>query len=272
MTDDAHGMMIEIQPLSRALAASVNGVDLNEPIDDKNFDLLHQAFLEHLVLIFPGQHLRPAGQMAFARRWGPPMVVPYLAAHALPEHPSLLQVTNMGKANTLTENWHFDSAFFPQPPAITILAAQMLPAVGGDTMWANQYLAYEALSDGMKALASGLRARFCGTRVAEDQTRQPYVTVHPIVRVHPETGRQALGVGRPGESVSGFEGMSDEESRPLLGYLYEHASRPEFLYRHRWSPGDVVMWDNRCTMHYAVHDYGDEERTLNRVTVNGIPP
>jgi taurine dioxygenase len=263
--------MITVVRLSRALAAAVTGVDLNQPVGDDDFAAMHTALLEHAVLVFPGQHLQPGGQEGFARRWGEPLVLPYLAAHAVPGHPAVLQVRNVGKVNTVTENWHFDSAFFPRPPALTLLAAQVLPAIGGDTMWANQCTAYDALSDGMKGILSGLQAKFCGTTVADDGTRQPLVTAHPVVRTHPETGRQALAIGRAGESVVGFEGLTDEESRPILDFLYRHASSPEFVYRHRWSPGDVVMWDNRATIHYAIHDYGDAERTLNRVTIMPEP-
>jgi taurine dioxygenase len=260
---------LSVRRLSTALGAEITGLDLNQPVDDDAFALLHQTFLDHSVLVFPGQHLRAAAQEAFARLWGTPVVLPYLAAHAVDGHPAVLQVRNTGKAKTVTENWHFDSAYFEHPPILAILAAQTLPEIGGDTMWANQYAAYEALSAGMQQLLSPLRACFAGTVVGDDGVRREVATPHPVVRVHPETGRQALAVGRPGESVPRFEGMTDEESQPLLEFLYAHASRPEFLYRHRWSAGDVVMWDNRCTIHYAVHDYGDDqERTLNRVTVD----
>lgn len=257
---------VEVEPLSPAVGAAVTGVDLNQPVDEETFAVLHQAFLDHCVLVFPDQHLRPEGQDAFARLWGEPLVLPYLASYAVPGFPAVLRVTNMGKEGTYTENWHFDSAYFEEPPAIAILAAQHLPAIGGDTMWANQYLAYEALSPRMQEILSGLKAAYTGSDVDDDGERRPIKAFHPVVRTHPETGRKALATGRP-ESVPHFEGMTPEESRPLLEFLYHHASRPEFVYRHHWSQGDVVMWDNRCLLHYAVHDYGDEERNLHRVTV-----
>lgn len=257
---------IDVRPLTPSVGASVANIDLREPLDDETLAILHEAFADRGVLVFPGQHLDPPSQEAFARYWGEPLVVPYLASHAVPGHPSILRVTNMGKRETLTENWHYDSAYFPDPPPIAILAAQVLPATGGDTMWAGQYDAYDALSPAMQQLLEGLRAAFTGTMVDDDGERRPVVTYHPVVRTHPVTGRKALGCGRI-ESVTHLEGMTARESRPLLEFLYEHASRPEFVYRHRWSPGDVVMWDNRCTMHYAVHDYEDAERLLHRVTV-----
>ena len=261
---------VRIRPLSPMVGAAVTGVDLSGPMDDGDFAVVHQALLDHCTLIFPDQHLDAGGLEVFGRRWGEPLVVPYLKPHQVPGHPAVLRVTNMGKAGTLTENWHFDSAFFEEPPPIAILAAQRLPEVGGDTMWANQYAAYDALSEPMKRLLDGLRAAFTGTKVDDDGTRYPVETYHPIVRTHPLTGRKALAVGRI-ESVPRIEGMTDEESRPLLTFLYQHASRPDFVYRHRWSQGDVVMWDNRCLLHYAVHDYGDEQRDLIRITILGEP-
>jgi taurine dioxygenase len=260
---------IVVTRLSPAIGASITGVDLDEPLDDEAFSVLQNAFLDHCVLVFPRQHLGPAAQEAFGRRFGEPLVVPYLAPHALPGFPAILRVTNMGKAQTLTENWHFDSAYFDEPPPIAILAAQQLPEFGGDTMWANAYAAYDALSDTMRGLLSGLRAAFTGTVVDDDGQRRDVVTYHPVVRTHPLTKRQALAIGRI-ESVPLFEGMTAAESRPLLQFLYEHCTRPEFVYRHRWGAGDVVMWDNRCTLHYAIHDYGDTaERLMHRITILG---
>lgn len=260
---------IEIRPLSPVVGASVTGVDLSAPIDDHAFALIEAAFYEQGMLVFPGQHLTPSAQEAFGQRWGEPFVVPYLAPHAVAGHPSILRVTNMGKAETLTENWHFDSAYFDAPPPIAILAAQELPPVGGDTMWSNQYAAYGALSTGMQAMIEPLRAAFTGSRV-DDGIRHEVEVFHKIVRTHPVTGRRSLGIGRV-QSMPRFDGMTEGESRPIIEYLYAHASRPEFVYRHRWSEGDVVMWDNRCLLHYAVHDYGDAARLLHRMTVLGPP-
>jgi taurine dioxygenase len=261
---------VEVQPLSSAVGAAVTGVDLHSPLSDEDFAVVHQALLDHCILVFPDQHLDAEQLDAFGRRFGEPLVVPYLTAHQVQGYPAVLRVTNMGKAGTLTENWHFDSAYFEAPPPIAILAAQVLPEVGGDTMWANQYAAYDALSDTMKHLLTGLRAAFTGTKVDDDGQRYDVETFHPIVRIHPLTGRRALAIGRI-ESVPRIEGMTEEESRPLLSFLYQHASRPEFVYRHRWSPGDVAMWDNRCLLHYAIHDYGDAPRDMIRITILGPP-
>ena len=137
-------------------------------------------------------------------------------------------------------------------------------------MWASQYAAYDALSEPMKRTLAGLRAAFTGTKVDDDGRRYDVETFHPIVRTHPLTGRRALAIGRI-ESVPRIEGMTAEESRALLTFLYQHAARPDFVYRHRWGAGDVVMWDNRCLLHYAVHDYGDATRDLIRITILGEP-
>ena len=257
---------MRIDPCSPAVGAFVTGVDLATPLGESTMERLVAAFHDHGVLVFRGQHLAPTAQVDFAARWGTPLVVPHLAAHAVPGASAILRVTNTGKTASLTENWHFDSAFFPNPPPITILAAQQIPAMGGDTMWANQYLAYETLTPAMRTLLEPLRAGFTGTMADESGQRREVVTYHPVVRVHPVTGRRALGIGRI-ESVPFFEGMTPAESRGLLEFLYQHASRPDLVYRHHWSDGDVVMWDNRCLLHYAVHDYGDEARLMHRVTV-----
>ena len=257
---------MDVRPLSPAVGAEVLGIDLGGVITDEAMAALTAAFHEYCVLVFREQRLTPASQQAFAACWGTPLVVPYLHSHAVPGYPSVLRVPNMGKAATLTENWHFDSAYFESPPPIAILAAQDLPPVGGDTMWANQYLAYEALSPTMQQLLCGLRAAFTGTMPDDDGVRREVVAYHPIVRTHPATGRKSLAIGRI-ESVPYIEGMTAEESRGILQFLYTHAASPEFVYRHRWQDGDVVMWDNRCLLHYAVHDHGDATRLMHRVTV-----
>lgn len=263
-------MTLKIRPCTAAIGAVIENVRLTE-LDDAIFAEIHKAFLDHCVLVFPAQFLGPDDQFAFARRWGKPAVTPMLSY--IEGYPGLLRVENRGKDQAVTENWHYDSTFIPAPHALSILAAQEIPQIGGDTMWSNQYLAYEALSAGMQALLTGVRGKFCGTRIArriEHKDAIPFA-IHPVVRTHPETGRKALFVGRPGETLTQFEGMTEEESLPLIRFLYEQSPSPERVYRHVWKPGDVVVWDNRCTMHYAIHDYRDARRDLNRVTIEGTP-
>lgn len=260
---------LELRALSGSIGMEVLGVQLSQPTPSAERDALRQALRDgDGVLVFPGQFLTPAAQHEFASVWGEPIVTPHLAPHAYPDYPDVLRVTNVGKERAVTEQWHCDSIFLETPPSITILAAQDLPGAGGDTMWANQYLAYDRLSAGMKRMLERVQGVFAG-EVPDPSTgeRMGVHTLHPIVRVHPETGRKALLLSHPGDSLVCFEDMSEAESRPLLEFLYNHATAPDLVYRHHWRPGDVVMWDNRCTMHYAVHDYGDSERTLSRVTV-----
>ena len=263
---------IRIQPLTPPIGARVEGLELNKPFDDATFAELHQAFLDHCVLVFRGQHLGPREQVEFARRWGKPAQQNPLLKQ-LSDFPEIVQVTKIPKETASTEAWHYDSCYTAAPPKLSILSAICVPT-GGDTMWCNQYIAYEQLSATMKNMLEGLRVRFAGLRlgrmVGADEASIP-TAVHPLVRTHPETGRKALYVGHP-ETAQAIEGMTAQESRPLLSYLYEQSTSPDNVYRHMWEEGDVVMWDNRCTMHYAVHDYGTAERVLNRVTLEGEVP
>ena len=264
------GGSVKVVPATGAIGAEIQGVDLAN-LDAVNFDVVERAFYEYGMLVFREQSITEQGELAFARRWGEVVVTPMLTY--LDQHPGVLEVVNRGKAKTPTEYWHYDSAYLECPPALSILAARTLPPVGGDTMWCNQYLAYESLSDGMKRLLSGVRGKFCGTLMAKRTGHVgdvPY-TYHPIVRRHLATGRSALFLSHP-ETVPELENMTPRESRPLLDYLYGHSSSPDRTYRHHWRTGDVVMWDNRCTMHYAVHDYGDHPRVMHRVTIAGERP
>jgi taurine dioxygenase len=264
-------MSLNITPLTGSIGARVEGVRLTEALDGATVDALRQAFLQHCVLVFRGQHIAPAAQLAFARLWGEPVVTAMLKP--LDGFPEVVQVTKIPKETASTEAWHYDAPFTRVPPKISILSAVTVPN-GGDTMWSNQYLAYERLSPGLRQTLEGLRVRFRGLRlgrmlgVAESDIP---TAVHPLVRTHPETGRKALYLAHA-ENILGIEGWTLEESRPLLDHLYAHSTTPDNIYRHMWQVGDVVMWDNRCTMHYAVHDYGTQERVLNRVTLQGEAP
>ena len=261
---------IEVRPVSGSIGAEVRGVDL-ATIDQATFAVIHRAFLDYQMLAFRGQHLSVDEHRRFAACWGAFSISPFV--RYLPDYPGVLPLTNRGRAATVTNNWHYDSAFLPEPPALTINSAREVP-IGGDTMWSNQYLAYETLSPGMKDMLTGRRVCFTGARLAalagSDDVPS---TFHPIVRRHPETGRDALFLGKPGSTVTHFEHMTVEESLPLLQYLYEHSVEPDRVYRHHFETGDVVMWDNRCTMHYAVHDYGDTAvRNLHRISIQGDKP
>jgi taurine dioxygenase len=172
----------------------------------------------------------------------------------------------------VTDQWHSDVTMEESPPLGSFLLARVVP-VGGDTIFANQYLAYEALSDGMKRLLDGLCAVHNGDNFARAGNYDPASfpsNVHPIVRTHPETGRKALFVNPV--YTSGIDGMTVAESKPLLDYLFAHSVQPNFTFRHHWTEGDMLMWDNRCLQHFAVADYGSSPRTMHRVTVLGDRP
>lgn len=267
-------MNFKTTPLTGSVAAAVEGISLAEPLTGEQLEQLREAFRRHCVLVFRDQHLAPAPQLAFARLWGEPMVSALLSKLQLGEYPEVIQVRTTSKELVSTEAWHYDAPHTPVPPKITMLSAQVIPA-GGDTMWSNQYLAYESLSPVMQRMLEGLRVHFRAVKLARSQgvtnSEEVPSAVHPLVRTHPETGRKALYIGHA-DNVVGIEGMREAESRPLLNFLYQHSTQPDNIYRHMWRAGDVVMWDNRCTMHYAVHDYGTQERVLNRVTLKGEVP
>jgi len=261
-----------IRPLTGSIGAEILDLDLRE-IDDAQFGAVRRAFLDNCMLVFRGQRFGARELLDFTHRWGDIFRTPH--AQGLEGFPDVIAVRNRGKAGTTTEYWHTDSVFAPVPPALSILASQVLPPAGGDTMFANQYLAYETLSPGMRALADSLRAGYYRSagmgRLMGDLAGAVKTAVHPVVRTHAETGRRALYLSYDPAAVR-LEGFSDAESRGILRLLEAHATQPAFCYRHRWQAGDVLMWDNRCSVHYAVHDHGVAERVHFRTTVVGDVP
>ncbi len=262
---------LTMRPLTGSIGSELLGLDLRE-IDDAEFADIRRAFLDRCMLVFRDQHLGAADLVAFARRWGDIFITPH--APAVEGFPEVIAVRNRGKAGTTTEYWHTDSVFAPVPPALSILASQVLPDAGGDTMFANQHLAYETLSPGMRALAGTLRAGYYRAadmgRLMGDLSGAVKTASHPVVRTHPETGRKALYLSY--DPTVRLEGFSDAESREIITLFAAHATQPAFCYRHRWQAGDVLMWDNRCALHFAVHDYGEHERVHYRTTVAGDVP
>ena len=272
---------VRLQPLTGSVGVSLTGVDLTADITAAEEDALRSALHNHCVLVLRGQLLDPDDHMRLARVFGEPFLPWYYAKNALDGYPKIAIVPNFGKAKAPAEAWHTDWSHMSTPPAVSVARAHVLPETGGDTMFSNQYAAYERLSDGMKQLLIGRRGKFVGSRPKAVQkmagtsdtlpatAREPVINYHPIARVHPGTGRTALYLNRPGEAMVAIEGLTEAESLPILKFLYDQSSTPDNVYRHQWRPGDVVCWDNRCAMHYGVHDYGDVERTLHRITVGG---
>ncbi len=260
---------MEIEKTGAPAGAMVRDVDVRS-LDEAGWETIRQAFLTYHVLAFPGQDLTPADQMAFARRWGELVRHPYAGMQDFPE---IIELKNHGKRKDVNQHWHSDMTYNVRPPKLTMLYALEAPSIGGDTAFANQVLAFEELSSGLKAVLAGLVAEHTAAGLAAlykaDASEAPRAE-HPVVRHHDETGEAALYVCRA--FTRKFIGWSRQESNALLEFLFEHSVRPEFQMRHRWRAGDLVMWDNRCMLHYAVHDHADEPRVIHRVQVEGQVP
>lgn len=279
---------IEVQPIAGSLGAEVRGADLSSALDDAVFAEIRRALVEHLVLLVPGQRLTPEAQIAFSARFGALMQVPYVAP--LAEHPEIVAVLKEADEERISVFggvWHSDFSFLAEPPALTLLYALETPPWGGDTLWANMYLAYESLSAGLRGVLDGLEAIHSGVpygtqgpgadvgtsrsiRITRNAPGADREVTHPAVRTHPESRRKALFVNPT--YTTRFRGMTPQESRPLLEYLYARATRPELTCRYRWRPGTLAIWDNRCTLHLAVNDYDGQRRLMHRTTVHGERP
>jgi taurine dioxygenase len=274
--------LFDIHPIAGAIGAEIHGVDLGGNLPDATMAAIRQALLDHLVICFRDQRLPPDRLLALARRFGTPIEYPFVKGiEGFPE------IITVSKLEHETVNfggvWHSDTSYLQEPPMATLLVAREVPEAGGDTIFANQYRAYETLSDGMKRLLAGLRGisssvKADASRTREDrirsdgsaEARRQLVAEHPVVRTHPETGRKALYVNRA--HTVGFAGMTEEESAPLLEFLFRHQIRPEFTCRFRWTSGSLAIWDNRCAQHYAVNDYAGHRRIMQRITLAGDQP
>jgi len=254
-------VQLDVRPIAGALGAEVRGVHVGR-LDEAGFAAVKAALLEHLVLFFPDQHLDPEEHIAFARWWGEIEIHPFITKLD-DDHPEI--VVLKGEEGGRADVWHTDVTFRPDPPICSILQMNVCPTVGGDTMWTNQYLVYEALSAPMQELLGGLSAIHTARSFG-----QPDITAeHPVVRVHPETGRRSLYVNRV--FTERIPQLRPSESAALLDYLAAFSEQPQFTCRYRWSEGAVGIWDNRVTQHYAVSDY-DEPRQIQRITVIGDHP
>ncbi len=260
---------MDIARFAAPLGAVVTGVDVRN-LDEPTLAELQAAFATHHVLAFRDQSLTPAEQKAFASRWGPLQQHPY---NGTAEHPEVMRLENRGKAVDPNEHWHSDMSYAPVPPKLTMLYALEAPELGGETAFANQHLAFRELSQPLQDLLRAMAAVHSAEGLARLYRRDPADApraVHPVVRTHEERGDEALYVCRA--FTNRFEGWRRSESRGLLEFLFEHSARPDFQARHRWRAGDLVMWDNRSVLHYAVHDHGDDPRTIHRVQVQGTRP
>lgn len=275
---------LDVKPISGGLGAEILGVDLTSLSDDQFADI-RQTYFDHGVIFFRDQTLTPEQHIDFANRWGEININRFF--QTVDGYPMIAEVRKEpNQQKNIGGGWHTDHSYDLAPAMGSILYAREVPETGGDTMFASMYLAYEALSDGLKQTLEGLNAVHSSRHVfgnkteynkddsgAKNRFNNPELAtqdaVHPVIIQHPDSGRKALYVN-PGFTLR-FEGWTDEESKPLLNYLYQHAVRPEFTCRFKWQNGSIAFWDNRATMHYALNDYQGQRRLMHRITVEGVP-
>lgn len=270
---------IKVRRIAGALGAEIHGVDVRS-LDDDTVKKIRQALLENLVIFFRNQDLDPAAFLSFATHFGKPVEYPFVKG--IDGFPEIIQVLKRENERiNFGGIWHADTTYLDEPPMGTLLLAQEVPPYGGDTLFANQIAAYEALSDGLKQTLEGLRAVNTSTKADASRTREDRIkdsgtaakdhsASHPVVRTHPETGRKALYVNVA--HTARFEGWTEEESAPLLAYLFAHQIKPEFTCRFRWEPKSIAFWDNRVTQHNPVNDYYGFHRLMHRITLAGDRP
>lgn len=279
----------EVVPFDAPLGAEVIGLDLSRPVNAADFQRIHRAHLDHHVLVFRDQQITPQQQVDFSRRFGE-LQIHVLRQFQLPEAPEILIVSNikengqpigLGDAGAF---WHSDLSYKDIPSLGSMLHAQELPATGGDTLFANMHMAWDALPEARRSVVAGLQAEHSYlAKYAELQRRNPWrpdLTAqqvaevkpvrHPVVRTHPETGRKALFVSE--HFTTAIVGLAEEESRALLDELFAHTTQAQFVYRHQWRAHDMVFWDNRSLMHLAAGCPDDQRRMLYRTTIEGDVP
>ncbi len=266
---------IKVRPVAGALGAEIKGVNTAQPLKYEVVSEIRQAFLDHLVIFFHGQELTPPEQLVFARQFGRPLEYPQMKG--LPECPFITAVIKLEHERmNFGGVWHSDTTYLERPPMASMLYAVEIPPFGGDTLFANQCMAYETLSEGLKKTLDGLVGVNTSTKPEVTKTREDRLrdagaelkvlsAAHPVVRTHPETGREALYVNNA--HTTHFKGWTEQESQSLLDYLFEHQVRPEFTCRFRWGQGSLALWDNRCVQHNPVNDYQGFRRIMHRVTL-----
>ncbi len=277
----------EVRPLAATIGAEIFGIDLSAPLDPDATTFIREAFLKHGAVFFRGQVLSADSHVALAKKFGEPEVHPIV--EGMEGRPEIIRIIKpANEPASFGTEWHSDNSFFQNPSMGTILYAEEVPNAGGDTLYADMYRAYEVLSDGMKDMLGGLRAVHsakvaydpsgtAGAKYRGEATLKYKMSdavheenIHPVIRTHPESGRKALYVN-PMFTLR-FENMTEEESAPLLNYLLDHSTRPEFTCRFRWQKGSVAFWDNRGVMHYAMNDYEGSQRIMSRITLTGDKP
>lgn len=271
---------VEVRPIAGALGAEVHGIDASRELDDDVVAELREVWLDYGVIFLRSQKLTPQQQLRLAQRFGEPMAYPMLKG--LPESPMITPVVKLEHEKmNFGGIWHSDTAYLERPPMASMLYALEIPPFGGDTMWANMYMAFEALSPGLQRTLESLVGVNTSLKADASKTREDRLksagaenkvltAEHPVVRTHPETGRKALYVN-VGHTAH-FKDMTEKESAPLLEYLFQHQTRPEFSCRFTWEVGSLALWDNRCTQHNPVNDYHGFKRVMHRITLAGDRP
>lgn len=273
---------LEVRPLSRAVGAEILGINLLDPVSDAQIAEIRKIWLQHSVVFFREQPLAPGAFQAFAQRFGE--IIEYPFVKGLPDFPLIVPVLKLPhEKHNFGGVWHTDTTYLQEPPMATMLIARELPPVGGDTLFASNYAAFEGLSPALqetlrtlKGVNSSAKAAVTHSREdrladsATDKGRSELNSEHPVVRTHPETGREALYIN-PGHTVR-FAGWTEEESAPLLNYLFEQQVKPEYTCRFVWRPGSIAFWDNRCALHNPINDYHGHKRLLHRITLKGDKP
>jgi len=271
---------ITVAPVAGALGAEISGVQLAN-IDNSTFNEIHSALLEHQVIFFRDQELSHAQHKAFGRRFGELHIHPFLQPLKKEGHPEFVVLESDAQHPFVAEAWHSDVTFQPEPPLGSVLRCVAAPEFGGDTMWASMYTAYDALSDTMQRLLSGLvaihdtsstfsRDTYRTEHIGGKRAEQVVFAEHPVIRTHPETGRKALFVNST--FTQSIKGMKPTESAALLNFLYRHIESPDFSCRFHWCKNSVAMWDKRCTQHRVVADNLAAYRRMERITIMGDKP
>lgn len=272
---------MQVHASGGALGAYVTGIDLGAPQSPATRQAIRQAWLDHLVLIFPDQPLDEAAFLAFARTIGEPARYPFVTG--LTDYPDIIEVKKLeDEKNNFGGIWHSDTVYLDEPPMASMLVARELPPRGGDTEFADMYQAWDQLPADLQATIEPLMAlnrsdladvsKTRSDRLADDEqpARKAFRSIHPAVRTHPETGRKSLFVNTA--HTSHFVGMSVAESRPILDQIFAHQIRSEFVWRLRWQPGMLALWDNRCLLHNPINDYHGHRRIMHRITLAGDRP
>ncbi len=273
---------MQVRKIAGALGAEVSGIDLRQALDPQAAAEVRQALLAHGVIYLRNQPLSPAQFLDFARAMGEPVEYPFVKG--IDGYPQIIEVKKLEHEKVNFGGiWHSDTTYLPEPPMGSMLLSKQVPPYGGDTLFASQYAAYDALSATMKRLLDGLvgissSAKADVSKTREDriksdgteEAKKEYRAEHPIVRTHPETGRKALYVNVA--HTAGIQGMTDEESAPILQFLFAHQVKPEFTCRIVWEPDAIAFWDNRCVQHNPVNDYHGHRRVMQRITLRGDKP